>query len=185
MNHTIIDDIFGAFHERGHRTYGENVTELQHGLQAATFAEQQGASPTLIAAALLHDIGHLLHDLGEEIADQGIDAAHEALGAAFLGEHFVPAVVEPARLHVAAKRYLCTVDPAYFATLSPVSVQSLALQGGPMTPAEVAAFESNPFCADAVQLRRFDDLGKEPAMLTPDLEHFRPYLLAGLKSTAA
>jgi [1-hydroxy-2-(trimethylamino)ethyl]phosphonate dioxygenase len=178
----IIDQIFTAFHTHGHRSYGEAVTELEHMLQSATFAEQQGASPTLIAAALLHDFGHLLHDLGEEIADQGIDAVHEELGANYLAPYFRPEVTEPGRLHVAAKRYLCAVDPAYFATLSPVSVQSLALQGGPMNEAEVKAFEASPYFADTVQLRRFDDLGKVPGMATPDLEHFRPYLEAGLRA---
>ena len=179
----IIDEIFAAFAERGHRSYGEAVTEQEHMLQSATFAEQRGCKPTLIAAALLHDYGHLLHDLGEEIADQGIDAVHEQIGADFLAQYFAPEVTEPGRLHVAAKRYLCAVDPAYFATLSPASVQSLALQGGPMSADEVAAFEASPFFADAVQLRRFDDLGKVPGMVTPPLEHFRPYLEAGLKTT--
>lgn len=179
----IIDEIFAAFRTSGHQTYGERVTQLQHSLQSAYFAEQQGAKPTLIAAALLHDIGHLLHDLGEDIADQGIDAIHEQIGGEYLEKHFIPAVSEPARLHVAAKRYLCAVDPAYFATLSPVSVQSLALQGGPMNAEEVEEFEALPFFEDAVQLRRFDDLGKEPDLATPELEHYRPYLEAGLRQT--
>jgi gamma-butyrobetaine dioxygenase len=178
----IINDIFARFHQHGHQSYGERVTQLEHSLQAAYFAEQQGAKSTLIAAALLHDVGHLLHDLGEDIADRGIDAIHEQIGGEFLEQHFIPAVAEPARLHVAAKRYLCAVDPDYFATLSPASVQSLALQGGPMNAAEVKAFEALPFYEDAVHLRRFDDLGKVPEMQTPDLEHFRPYLEAGLRT---
>jgi [1-hydroxy-2-(trimethylamino)ethyl]phosphonate dioxygenase len=182
MTHPIIDDIFTAFRTHGHRSYGEAVTQMEHMLQSATFAEQQGSRPTLIAAALLHDFGHLLHDLGEDSADHGIDAVHEQIGADYLAKYFRPEVTEPGRLHVAAKRYLCAVDPAYVATLSPVSVQSLALQGGPMSQAEVEAFEASPHFADAVQLRRFDDLGKEPGMATPDLEHFRPYLAAGLRS---
>jgi phosphonate degradation associated HDIG domain protein len=177
----IIDEIFARFQQRGHQSYGERVTQLEHSLQAAYFAEQQGAQPTLIAAALLHDVGHLLHDRGEDIADQGIDAIHEQIGGEFLEQYFTPAVAEPARLHVAAKRYLCAVDPAYFATLSPASVQSLALQGGPMHAAEVKAFEALPYYKEAVQLRRFDDLGKVPEMQTPGLEHFRPNLEAGLR----
>jgi [1-hydroxy-2-(trimethylamino)ethyl]phosphonate dioxygenase len=180
-NNPIIDQIFVAFRERGHRSYGEAVTEAEHMLQSATFAEQSGCDPTLIAAALLHDFGHLLHELGEDIADQGIDSVHEQIGADYLQQYFVPAVTEPGRLHVAAKRYLCAVDPEYFATLSPASVQSLALQGGPMSANEVRAFEASPHLAAAVQLRRFDDLGKVPGMETPPLEHFRPYLEAGLK----
>lgn len=178
---SIIDEIFAAFQLRGHRSYGEAVTEMEHMLQSATFAEQQGCKPTLIAAALLHDYGHLLHDLGEDIADKGIDAVHEQIGADYLQPYFLPEVTEPGRLHVAAKRYLCATDPAYFATLSPTSVQSLALQGGPMSAAEVSEFEASPYFDDAVQLRRFDDLGKAPGMATPTLEHFRPYLEAGLR----
>lgn len=182
-DNSIIDHIFAAFRERGHRSYGEAVTESEHMLQSATFAEQAGCEPALIAAALLHDFGHLLHDLGEDIADQGIDAVHEQIGADYLQQYFVPAVTEPGRLHVAAKRYLCAVDPDYLATLSPASVQSLALQGGPMSAGEVRDFEASPHFAAAVQLRRFDDMGKVPGMATPPLEHFRRYLEAGLKAS--
>ena len=180
-NRQIIDELFVAFYRHGHRRYGEAVTQMDHMLQSATFAEQAGSKPSLIAAALLHDFGHLLHDLGEDVADEGIDAIHEQLGADYLEQYFIPEVTEPGRLHVAAKRYLCATDPAYFATLSPASVQSLSLQGGPMSPAEVLEFEASPYFEDAVQLRRFDDLGKEPAMQTPPLEHFRVYLEAALR----
>ncbi len=181
-NATIIDEIFAAFQERGNQTYGERVTMQEHMLQSAWFAEQAGASPTLIAAALLHDVGHLTHNLGEDIADKGIDAIHEEVGARYLAAHFIPAVVEPGRLHVAAKRYLCAVDAEYYASLSLASVQSLALQGGPFTAAEVQEFEANPFCRQAIQLRRFDEMGKEPELITPGLEHFRHYLEAGLRT---
>jgi len=177
----IIDEIFAAFQQRGQQTYGERINMQEHMLQSAYFAEQAGATPTLIAAALLHDIGHLIHNLGEDIADKGIDAIHEEIGAAYLEKYFVPAVAEPARLHVAAKRYLCAVDSQYLAELSLASVQSLALQGGPFGPTEVKEFESSPFFEDAVQLRRFDDMGKVPEMVTPDLEHYRPFLVAGLR----
>jgi [1-hydroxy-2-(trimethylamino)ethyl]phosphonate dioxygenase len=177
----IIDEIFAAFEQRGQQTYGERVNMQEHMLQSAYFAEQAGATPTLIAAALLHDIGHLIHNLGEDIADKGIDAIHEEIGAIYLEKYFVPAIAEPARLHVAAKRYLCAVDSRYLAELSPASVQSLVLQGGPFSPTDVTEFESSLFFADAVQLRRFDDMGKVPAMVTPDLEHYRPYLEIGLR----
>ena len=114
MSHvTIIDEIFAAFQARGDQTYGERVNMQEHMLQSAWFAEQAGASPTLIAAALLHDVGHLIHNLGEDIADQGIDAIHEEVGARYLAAHFIPAVVEPGRLHVAAKRYLCEIGRAH------------------------------------------------------------------------
>jgi predicted HD phosphohydrolase len=155
----------------------------EHMLQTAFFAEQNGAKPTLIAAAVLHDYGHLIHGLDEDIADHGVDGQHEEIGAEHLAQFFVPAVTEPARLHVAAKRYLCAVDPAYYASLSEASVQSLALQGGPFTPEEALAFERHPFFQDAIELRRYDEMGKEPEMQTPGLEHYRPYLEASLKDS--
>jgi len=178
----IIDEIFENFRLRGHQTYGERVTMLEHMLQTAYFAEQNGAKPTLIAAAVLHDYGHLIHGLDEDIADHGINGQHEEIGAEHLAQFFVPAVTEPIRLHVAAKRYLCAVDPAYYASLSEASVQSLALQGGPFSQAEAAEFEMHPFFQDAIELRRYDELGKEPEMQTPGLEHYRPYLEGGLKN---
>ncbi len=177
----VIDEIFDAFHRRGQHTYGERVSMQEHMLQTAYFAEQANATPILIAAALLHDIGHLVHNLGEDIADKGIDAIHEEIGAEYLEKHFIAAVAEPARLHVAAKRYLCAVDPQYLAELSPSSVQSLGLQGGPFNAAEIKTFETSLFFQDAVQLRRFDDMGKVPEMVTPDLEHYRPFLEKGLR----
>lgn len=172
----IVDDIFQLFDQRGHRHYGESVTELQHALQAATFAEQFGEAPHVVAAALLHDYGHLMHDLGEDVADQGIDARHEDLGADRLSTWFAEEVVEPVRLHVTAKRYLCGKQKAYLDGLSPASRQSLALQGGPMTEDELRQFEQHPHYDSAVRLRRYDDMGKVPDMETPGLEHFRPVL---------
>jgi phosphonate degradation associated HDIG domain protein len=173
---SVIDNIFRLFNERGHRHYGEQVSEREHALQTATFAQQFGEPAPVVAAALLHDYGHLIHDLGEDIANHGIDARHEVLGADRLALSFGAEVVEPIRLHVAAKRYLCWKDRAYFDSLSPESRTSLGLQGGPMTDAEAQAFEQNPHHAAAVRLRRYDDMGKVSGMQTPDLEHFRPLL---------
>ncbi len=178
---SIIDQIFATFRANGGRDYGENVSVLDHSLQAAYAAEQDGASPTLVAAAVLHDYGHLIHDLPENIADQGIDSLHEQLGAAFLAAYFGPPVVEPVRLHVAAKRYLCAVDPSYLAELSPASAQSRALHGGPFDVVEIVAFEAAPHFFDAVRLRRYDDIAKEPGAWTPDLEHYRGALTASLQ----
>jgi len=163
--------------DKGRRQYGlHDVTQLQHALQAALFAEQSGASPALITAALLHDIGHMVHDLGENPAEAGVDDRHEALGHAFLVRFFPAEVSEPVRLHVAAKRYLCATEPAYFALLSSDSVLSLRLQGGPMSASEVAAFGAEPHADAAVRLRRFDDAAKVKDLPTPDITHFVPYL---------
>src|SRR5262249_23194966 len=147
------------------------VAVLAHSLEAAYAAEQDGAAPTLIAAAVLHDYGHLIHGLPEDCADQGIDSLHEQLGAAFLVRYFVPAVTEPVRLHVAAKRYLCAVDAPSLAALSPASAQRLRLPGGAVT-----GFEAARDFMDAVRLRRYDDIGKDPEAWTPDLEHYREVL---------
>jgi phosphonate degradation associated HDIG domain protein len=178
----IVVDIFTKFRDYGQAVYlGEPVTLTEHMLQTAYFAEQDGAGPTLIAAAVLHDFGHFVHDLPEDSAEHGVDTMHEAAGAAYLARYFQPAVVEPTRLHVAAKRYLCAVDPAYFAALSPASVLSLKLQGGPLDEAGVRAYEVLPFAQDAARLRRYDDQGKIPGLAVPGLEHYRPFLVAGLK----
>jgi len=173
---SIIDTIFQTFAARGGLEYGERVSILEHSLQTATFAEQDGLPDHLIAAALLHDYGHLIHDLPEDIADHGIDGQHEEVGATWLADYFSPEVVEPIRLHVPAKRYLCATDAEYYATLSLASIQSLNVQGGPFTADEVKTFEANHHFQDAITLRRYDELGKEVGMATPQVSHFRPYL---------
>jgi phosphonate degradation associated HDIG domain protein len=172
-----MDDLFELFETRGQGMYfGEAVSEMEHALQAAHLADADGAPDSLIVAALLHDVGHLLHGLGEDAAERGIDARHEEAGSAWLSSHFGPAVTEPVRLHVAAKRYLCRVDPVYLASLSPASTQSLRLQGGPMGDAEARAFEQNPYHQDAVRVRRYDDAAKVVGMAVPGLEHYRQRL---------
>ncbi|MBS0202763.1 MAG: HD domain-containing protein [Planctomycetes bacterium] len=174
---STLDEVLQLFHRHGQSQYGgESVSQLEHALQAACFAERAHARPSLIAAALLHDVGHLLHDLPEDAPDRGVDDHHESLAANWLRHRFGPNVVEPVRLHVAAKRYLCSIEPEYLRVLSPPSVLSLQLQGGPMTNDEVTEFRSNPFCDCAVALRRWDDAAKIPRMQTPTLEHFVTYL---------
>ncbi len=179
----LVDEIFRVLREYGAGQYlGEPVSMTEHMLQSAYAAERDGASPTLVAAALLHDYGHFIHDLPEDAAEHGIDTRHEEVAHAFLAEHFGPAVAEPIRMHVAAKRYLCAVEPSYLNELSPASVLSLELQGGPYGVDEVAAFEASPYAQDAVRLRRYDDAGKVAGMDTPGLEHYRPVLESVLKS---
>jgi phosphonate degradation associated HDIG domain protein len=177
---SVAQEIVALYRRRGPATYGEGVTQNEHALQAALLAERSGARPALVVAALLHDVGHLLHDLPEDIAEQGIDTQHEALGSVWLSQHFGPEVSEPVRLHVAAKRYLCAVEPAYFDALSEASKLSLRLQGGPMSRKEAEAFSALPFAHDAVQVRRWDDEAKMVGVRTPAFEHFVPYLTAAL-----
>ena len=179
----VLDRIDRLFAERGAGEYhGEAVTQLEHALQTAHFAEKDGGPAELVAAALLHDVGHLLHGNGEDCAASGIDDRHEELGVRFLAKAFGLALTEPVRLHVAAKRYLTAVRPGYFVALSPASVRSLELQGGPMTAAEAAEFEANPHHAAAVKLREYDDRAKVVGLATPLLSHFRPYLEASLRA---
>jgi len=182
MNHPIVTEILTLFKTNGGSMYGgEAVTQLEHALQAATLAKENQASDALVTAALLHDIGHLLHDLPDDASDNGIDDVHEALAANYLAAHFVPAVVEPVNLHVAAKRYLCAVDPAYYDTLSAPSKTSLTFQGGVMNETEVANFEQNPFYQDAVTLRKWDDVAKDPAMKTASIDFFASAIQNSLK----
>jgi phosphonate degradation associated HDIG domain protein len=168
------DEVLGLFAGRGGGAYfGERVSMLEHMLQAAHFAEQEGAAPHLVLAALLHDIGHFLEDVPDDIAEWHADAKHEELGGRWLARRFAAEVSDPVRLHVPAKRYLCATDPAYFARLSPASVITLKLQGGPMSAEEVKAFEREPFFREAIRVRTWDDRGKEPDLVTRELRSYR------------
>ena len=163
--------------------FGEGVSETTHMLQtAAGVARLRPDDTATIVAALLHDIGHLLHDLGEDVAERGIDSRHEQIGAAYLAQWFGPEVSEPVRLHVDAKRYLCAIEPAYLAGLSPGSVRSLGLQGGPMGAEEAQRFAALPHAKAAVLLRRCDDAGKDPEAACPALERYHEALV-GLLGT--
>jgi phosphonate degradation associated HDIG domain protein len=179
----IVDQLIELLRTKGSRQYGgERVSQCEHALQTACLAVREDAPAALIAAALLHDIGHLLHEEGEQPALRGIDDQHEEIGAEYLLPAFGPAVAEPVRLHVPAKRYLCATDPGYFARLSPGSVRSLALQGGPFPPAQVAEFQALPYAADGVRIRRWDEAAKVPARATPTLEQYRTTLIAALRT---
>ena len=172
----MLGDIYAAFARRGNEAYGEGVSQLDHALQCAAFAELDGASGALIAATLLHDIGHLLHDLPDDVADQGIDTQHESTGSAWLSQYFGLDVTEPVRLHVAAKRYLAAVEPGYFEKLSEASKLSLRIQGGPMSPEQAREFEAERYFEDAVKLRRWDEEGKIVSYQGPALAHFERYI---------
>ncbi len=181
----ILAEIQRLLEQQASGRYGLSlINQQQHALQAAWLAERQGKGDALVVAALLHDIGHMVHDLGENPADAGIDDRHEELGHAWLEQYFGPEVTTPVRLHVAAKRYLCAVEGDYFAKLSADSVKSLALQGGPMSAEEVAAFEAVAFCQDAVQLRRYDEQAKVKGLETPPVSHFMPAVARCLGRTA-
>jgi phosphonate degradation associated HDIG domain protein len=176
---SVGEEILALFAQRGAAAYfGERVSTLEHCLQAARFAQDDGAPAALVLAALLHDVGHLLETVPEDIADWHVDARHEVLGGAWLARRFGPEISEPVRLHVPAKRYLCATDPAYSAELSAASVITLKLQGGPMPELEVAAFEREPGFREAVRVRRWDDRGKIAGLSTPPLRSYLPLIEA-------
>ncbi len=174
-----VDEIAELFGSAAAEDYlGEPVTVLAHLLQAGALAEAAGAPPALVAAALLHDVGHL-PGVGDRTGRElmtGTDNRHGAQGAAWLARWFPPPVTEPIRLHVPAKRYLCAVEPSYFALLSAASVYTLSVQGGPMTEAEASEFEALTYATDAVAVRRWDDQAKDPSADVPGFDHYRPLL---------
>ena len=171
---TVLDQILSAFSDRGDERYGEEqVTQLQHALQAASLAQAAGASAELTTAALLHDIGHILSrpDMPAD-CHHGLDDHHETRGYQFLSRHFRPAVADPVRLHVVAKRYLCTTRGEYLAQLSPTSRQSFHDQGGVLPEEERRQFEAEPYFSQSLQLRIWDDMAKDTAAPTPPLSAF-------------
>ncbi|MGB3410719.1 MAG: hypothetical protein WBA45_05935 [Microthrixaceae bacterium] len=196
-----VEEVLRLFEDYGTDLYDETVTQLDHALQTAAHARSDGADQSLVAAALLHDVGHLLDlagmlrgrdtdrggeaqggggadSVGEVDSVGGVDLKHEQTGSAYLAAIFPPAVTGPIALHVRAKRYLCATRHGYFDGLSAGSVASLARQGGPMTDIEASSFERNPASASAVRLRHWDDLGKVEGIEVPGLGEYRELLLS-------
>jgi phosphonate degradation associated HDIG domain protein len=168
-----LDDIRSLFERYGSLAYsGEPVTQLEHALQSGALAEEAGESDELIAAAFLHDLGHLLNLQGETPTQRGIDDLHQYFALPFLRPMLSEAVLEPIRLHVDAKRCLCAIDATYFGQLSADSVRSLELQGGIFSREEAEAFLRKPYAEDAMRLRKWDDRAKEENCPTPDLDHY-------------
>ena len=172
-----LPDIELLFARHGGNQYsGEPVTQLQHALQTAHFAEQSGADDELVTACLLHDLGHLLNDQGRGFNDtpslRGIDDTHQYFALPFLRGLFPDAVLDSIKLHVDAKRYLCQTNANYYAKLSEDSKRSLALQGGIFSTEQAAAFLNQSGARNAVMLRQWDDLAKQADLATPSLAHF-------------
>ncbi len=191
----ISDEIIQLFQEKGQYQYGgESVNQLEHALQSAAHAQKMKLSEELVIAALLHDLGHLLdHDFESssefendsenhtdgqvrENNDLSEDHQHEILGDRYLQNYFGPELTEPVRLHVAAKRFLCTKDESYYQKLSHASILSLKLQGGKMSDGEMETFLKNPYAQSALQIRACDDEAKVIGKLIPPLEAYRPLL---------
>ena len=174
----FVDRLFAWFQEAGSSRYDEEVTQAEHALQTAHLARQADAPRALVIAALFHDIGHLL--VGEHRSRDDFllnDDRHEIVGAHWLSSLFDEAVAAPVRLHVPAKRWLCTRDSGYAARLSPASTRSLALQGGQMTADEAAAFEDQAHWHDAVALRRWDEAAKVRERSVPGFGDYRESVL--------
>ena len=172
-----LADIETLFQTRGHTQYsGEPVTQLQHALQSAALAEDEGADDQLVTAALLHDLGHLVHELGDEAGHtpslRGIDDLHQFIAIPFLRGLFPERVLGAIQGHVDAKRYLCATRPGYLEALSADSNRSLQLQGGVFDAAQAEAFISRPGAEEAVRLRLWDDVAKVADAVTPPLQHF-------------
>ena len=173
-----LQEISNLLNSRATTWYGqEAVSQLEHALQCAHLAQQAGESKETVVAALLHDLGHILAPERAEasISDSGLplkDDLHQYVALPFLRSLFTDAVLEPIKLHVEAKRYLCAIDPSYWDSLSPASKHSLELQGGIYNEEQVLAFENLPYASQAARLRRYDDLAKVAGLETPPLAHF-------------
>lgn len=170
-----VEQLLSLFSKYGDVHYGEEVTQTQHMIQCAVLAQQENDSDEMVVAALLHDVGHFI-GAQDDTGSPDEDFHHEVLGARCLKGLFTHAVTHPIQLHVAAKRYMCAKDPAYFTSLSPASKHSLALQGGPMTPEQCLKFENSAYFDQAIRLRYYDDHGKELGLELPELSHFEPLL---------
>ncbi|GAA0697334.1 HD domain-containing protein [Marinobacterium maritimum] len=172
----VLASIEQLYADMGQNTYGEGITQTEHGVQCAELARRAGENPALITAALLHDIGHLL----EQVSAEHGNFRHDQVGAEYLLPLFGPEVAEPVRLHAQAKRYLCTVEEGYLACLSEASVFSLKHQGGMMTDAEVASFRQEPHFEAALKLRRWDDEGKDPELASLPFSRYGEFMQAAL-----
>jgi phosphonate degradation associated HDIG domain protein len=174
---TSVEEVLALFDEYGPEHYDEAVSQLDHALQCAALARAESAGDALVAAALLHDVGHLLHLCSGGTGPAAEDLDHESVGAHYLGGLFPPEVTRPVALHVQAKRYLCAVDPEVPALLSDGSRASLVRQGGPLDDAGVRAFEAEAGHDDALRLRRWDDAGKVEGLDVTPLRSYAPLLV--------
>ncbi len=178
MTATSVTQVLGLYERLGDELYDEKVSQSSHALQCAALARSEGADDFLVAAALLHDIGHLLdiETHGPVPPKSGVNFSHEKSGAQYLSSIFPPAVTDPIALHVLAKRYLCAIDARYESSLSKGSRQSLIGQGGAFDPQECAEFSQQPEAINAIDLRCWDDSGKVSGLIVPPLEDYRSLL---------
>ena len=178
MELTTVAALFERFLARGKGAYTlSQVSQLEHGLQAAALAQERKLGDVLTIAALFHDLGHLPSATNISLAERGIDDRHEHASARILERVFGQGVSEPVRLHVLAKRYLCTVEEGYLESLDGDSQCSLAVQGGALTASEIASFKSERYFRKSLDLRRIDDDAKVPGLDVPGLDAYREMAL--------
>lgn len=163
----ITQEILSIFRKHGHIEYGERCSMLSHSVQAGLLAKAKDYDVELIAAAFLHDIGHLAPlEFANSIpvttmGSYGLDA-HDHWGEDYLrSKGFSDRIIATVRNHVAAKRYLCFADDTYYQQLSNASQETLRYQGGPMSMEEAQTFEADPFFEDSILIRKIDDEAKE------------------------
>jgi len=182
----ITDEIFSMYEHFGGAEYaGEKVSQLEHMVQAAQLAEEEGYEEEVILAAFLHDIGHISESANGENEMDGFGIKdHEAIGAAFLQSlGFSKKIVRLVESHVEAKRYLTIRNPAYYAELSEASKRTLEYQGGPMTEEEAAAFEQYPLFKLIIKMRTWDEQAKVEAKPLPALGHYKEMMLRHLEAS--
>ena len=178
----LVDLLFGLYLDRGQSKYDEAVTQIDHALQCAYLAREKNLDDCAVTAALLHDLGHLMLD--EATATKRFlaeDLNHEEVGATLLKDRFPAAVIEPIRMHVGAKRYLCTTDDTYWNCLSDASKRSLVVQGGKLSDEELAEFQKSEYLDTALEIRRFDDMAKEVGLDIPPIEDYRSTVMSAIQ----
>ena len=168
----IVDEIINKYQTNNSLYIGEKVTMAEHMVQTAMLAEQNNSSESLVCACLLHDYGHFIIKDPNQLVSKSIDGKHENIAFNSLKNYFKPEVVEPIKLHVQAKRYLCR-NKSYWNTLSNASKVSLKLQGDIMSNNDAKKFVSLKFHDDAILLRKYDDEGKIPNTKIKKIEEYR------------
>jgi phosphonate degradation associated HDIG domain protein len=174
-----IAEITSLLQQRGTAQYGtEAVNQLEHALQCANLAQHAGETSHTIVASLLHDLGHLLVAERDGTVEHDIskDDLHQYIALPFLRGLFPEAVLQPIRLHVDAKRYLCLAEAGYWEALSPASKRSLEQQGGVYTDEQARTFLEQAWASEAIRVRRYDDLAKVAGATVPELDSYRALL---------
>jgi 2-amino-1-hydroxyethylphosphonate dioxygenase (glycine-forming) len=185
MSQKVTDEIMSYYQLHGGEEYaGEKVTQLEHMVQAAQLAEQEGYDSEVVLAAFLHDIGHICEaGHGDNEMDGFGIKDHEEIGADYLQQKgFSKKIVRLVQSHVEAKRYLTYKDPEYYSQLSEASKKTLEYQGGKMEKEEAEAFEQYPLFNLIIQMRKWDEQAKIEHKPLPDLSHYRALILAHLEA---